>query len=217
MIRKNLKNRVVTSIGLLILFILIAKYQFLLISCLFLVGTLSLVEFYSLIGKIIKNKILLFLSNFSFTFFIFIFCFLFFLFSNFVQLKLILFSILLACIGSDIGGYVIGKIFQGPKLYKKVSPNKTISGSIGSIIFSCFFIFTSILYFTESYNLKIIFVGIVTSIACQLGDLFFSYLKRKAKVKDTGNILPGHGGVLDRLDGIFLGMPFGFITLTLIY
>tara|TARA_B100000941_G_scaffold285296_1_gene257146 strand:+ start:124 stop:777 length:654 start_codon:yes stop_codon:yes gene_type:complete len=217
MIRKNLKNRVVTSIGLLILFILIAKYQFLLISCLFLVGTLSLVEFYSLIGKIIKNKILLFLSNFSFTFFIFIFCFLFFLFSNFVQLKLILFSILLACIGSDIGGYVIGKIFQGPKLYKKVSPNKTISGSIGSIIFSCFFIFTSILYFTESYNLKIIFVGIVTSIACQLGDLFFSYLKRKAKVKDTGNILPGHGGVLDRLDGIFLGIPFGFITLTLIY
>ena len=98
-----------------------------------------------------------------------------------------------------------------------MSPNKTISGSIGSIIFSCFFIFTSILYFTESYNLKIIFVGIVTSIACQLGDLFFSYLKRKAKVKDTGNILPGHGGVLDRLDGIFLGIPFGFITLTLIY
>ena len=217
MIRKNLKNRVVTSIGLLILFVLIAKYQFLLISCLFIIGTLSLIEFYSLIGKITKNKILSFISNFSFTIFIFMFCFLFFLFSNFVQLKLILFSILLACIGSDIGGYVIGKIFQGPKLYKKVSPNKTISGSIGSIIFSCFFIFTSILYFTESYNLKIIFVGIVTSIACQLGDLFFSYLKRKAKVKDTGNILPGHGGVLDRLDGIFLGIPFGFITLTLIY
>ncbi len=217
MIRKNLKNRVVTSIGLLILFVLIAKYQFLLISCLFIIGTLSLIEFYSLIGKITKNKILSFISNFSFTIFIFMFCFLFFLFSNFVQLKLILFSILLACIGSDIGGYIIGKIFQGPKLYKKVSPNKTISGSIGSIIFACFFIFTSILYFTESNNIKIIFVGIITSLACQLGDLFFSYLKRKAKVKDTGNILPGHGGVLDRLDGIFLGMPFGFITLTLIY
>ena len=57
----------------------------------------------------------------------------------------------------------------------------------------------------------------ITSISCQLGDLFFSYLKRKAKVKDSGNFLPGHGGVLDRLDGILLGIPFGFLTLTLIF
>ena len=196
---------------MLIILVLMINYQFVLISCLFLLGILSAIEFYSLIGKIIKNKILLFLSNFSFTIFIFIFIFLFFLFSNFIQLKLILFSILLACIGSDIGGFVIGKIFQGPKLYKKVSPNKTISGSIGSIIFSCLFIYTSILYFTESYNLKIIFIGIITSIACQLGDLFFSYLKRKAKVKDTGNILPGHGGVLDRFDGIFSESHLAFL------
>ena len=140
MIAKNLKNRIITSIGLIIIFVLIIKYQFLLITCLFLLGTLSLIEFYNLIGRITKSTILLFLSNFSFTVFIFIFCFLFFLFSNFIQLKLILFSILLACIGSDIGGFIIGKIFQGPKLYKKVSPNNTISGSIGSIIFSCLFI-----------------------------------------------------------------------------
>ena len=60
-------------------------------------------------------------------------------------------------------------------------------------------------------------IGIVTSVFCQLGDLFFSYLKRKSKIKDTGNFLPGHGGVLDRIDGILLGIPFGFITLTVLF
>ena len=107
--------------------------------------------------------------------------------------------------------------FKVLKLYKKISPNKTISGSIGSIIFSCLFIYFTIFYFIDTYNFKIIIVGIVTSITCQLGDLFFSFLKRKAKVKDTGNILPGHGGVLDRLDGIFFGLPLGFITFILIF
>ena len=217
MISKNLKDRTITSIGLIIILILIIKYQFFLISCLFVLGILSLIEFFSLIRKILKNKIFLLLSNFSFTIFIFIFCFLFFFFSNFIQFKLILFSILLACIGSDIGGFIFGKFFQGPKLFKKISPNKTISGSIGAVIFSCLFIFFTIFYFIDTYNFKILYVGIVTSITCQLGDLFFSFLKRKAKVKDTGYILPGHGGVLDRLDGIFFGLPLGFITLILIF
>ena len=217
MISKNLKNRIMTSIGLTIILILIVKYQFFLISCLFVLGILSLIEFFSLMCKILKNKISLLLANFFFTIFIFLFCYLFFFFSNFIQLKLILFSILLACIGSDVGGFIFGKFFQGPKLYKKISPNKTISGSIGALIFSCLFIYFTIFYFIDTHNFKIIIVGIVTSITCQFGDLFFSFLKRKAQVKDTGNILPGHGGVLDRLDGIFFGLPLGFITLILIF
>ena len=72
-------------------------------------------------------------------------------------------------------------------------------------------------YFTKNFELKILLIGIITSVSCQIGDLFFSYFKRKSKLKDTGNLLPGHGGILDRVDGILLGMPIGFITLLLVY
>ena len=72
-------------------------------------------------------------------------------------------------------------------------------------------------YFIDLQYYKIIFISFMTSLFCQLGDLFFSLLKRKAKLKDTGKILPGHGGVIDRLDGIFLGIPVGFVSLTLLY
>ena len=112
--------------------------------------------------------------------------------------------------------FIFGKIFKGPKL-TKISPNKTISGSIGSLIFACIF-FSSIFYLFNFYlNFQILIIGLFTSVACQIGDLFFSYLKRKAFLKDTGNFLPGHGGVLDRLDGIFFGIPLGLITLTLLF
>lgn len=100
---------------------------------------------------------------------------------------------------------------KGPKL-TKISPNKTISGFIGALIFTSITISTIMFYLTNDFNYKILVISIVTSLSCQAGDLFISFLKRKAKVKDTGNLLPGHGGVLDRLDGIFLGIPFGFIT-----
>ena len=67
------------------------------------------------------------------------------------------------------------------------------------------------------FNFKILVIGFITSIFCQLGDLFFSYLKRKAKVKDTGNYLPGHGGFLDRIDGMLLGIPAGFMMFIIIF
>ena len=73
------------------------------------------------------------------------------------------------------------------------------------------------LYFLNTFSLNLIVISLFTSIGCQIGDLFFSYLKRKAKFKDTGNFLPGHGGIIDRLDGIFLGIPVGFLSLNLIY
>ena len=78
---------------------------------------------------------------------------------------------------------------------------------------STLFFSSSIFYFNQKISINIIFIAIITSIGCQIGDLFFSYLKRKIRIKDTGNILPGHGGILDRLDGIFLGLPLGFIFL----
>ena len=99
----------------------------------------------------------------------------------------------------------------------KISPNKTISGAIGSTIFSIIFILFLIYFLTKNFDPSIIVVGFITSVACQLGDLFFSFLKRKSFLKDSGNFLPGHGGILDRIDGILLGMPAGFLTLLMIY
>ena len=134
-----------------------------------------------------------------------------FIFQNFVHLKIIFFSILLGCIASDIGGYIIGNLIKGPKL-TRISPNKTISGSLGSFVFTGLTISIFIFYYTKNFNLDILIISFMTSLSCQIGDLFFSFLKRKAKVKDTGNIFPGHGGVLDRIDGILFGVPTGYLT-----
>ena len=128
--------------------------------------------------------------------------------SEYFNLKIYLFYSVLVAIMSDIGGLVFGKIFKGKKL-TKISPNKTISGSIGSFIFSILlipFFFKSLI---DHNLLNIFLITIIVSLISQLGDLFISYLKRKAKVKDTSDLLPGHGGVLDRIDGIIFASPLG--------
>ena len=216
MITNNLKKRIFTSLLLFFLLFLIYNFNFFLIYSLIVLGVLSLIEFYNAINKIIKSKLLILSMNSIFTIFVSVFCYLFLFFSFNAQLKLILFIILLGCIFSDIGGYLFGKTFGGPKL-TKISPNKTIAGSVGSLLISATTVFVLFFIFFGIYNLNILFVGLITSLACQAGDLFFSFIKRKAKVKDTGNILPGHGGILDRIDGILAGIPFGFIALTLLY
>ena len=216
MISLNLKKRINTSILLFFLFFLILNYNLILVYSLIVLGVISIIEFYSLIKKIIKNKIFSFFVNFTFTLYISFFCIMFFFFSNFFQLKIILFSLLLGCVASDIGGFIFGKLLKGPKL-TKISPNKTISGAMGSIIFTSLTISISLFYFTKNFNYLILIICLITSVASQIGDLLFSFLKRKAKIKDTGNFLPGHGGVLDRLDGILFGVPIGIYALTLFY
>tara|TARA_Y100000768_G_scaffold387930_1_gene381059 strand:- start:2702 stop:3352 length:651 start_codon:yes stop_codon:yes gene_type:complete len=216
MILKDLKKRLFTSISLLVLLFLIFISDFFFLFLLIIFGSISIIEFFSINKKISKGNFKILTTNILFIIYIFIFCALFFLFSNLIHLKIILFTILLGCIASDIGGYIIGRIIKGPKL-TKISPNKTISGAVGSLIFSAMMISILFFYYFEIINIKIIFIGIFTSIGCQLGDLFFSYLKRKANMKDTGNFLPGHGGVLDRLDGILFGLPIGFVSFILIY
>ena len=212
----DFKKRTITSFCLLLLLYLILSNDKILVYTLIVLGVLSTIEFNSLIKKIKINNFYLFIINLSFIFFVLAFCSTFLIFFNFIQLKIIIFSLLICCVGSDIGGFIFGKILKGPRL-TKISPKKTISGSIGSLIFSCLFFSLSIFYFTNDINFKIFVVAIITSISCQIGDLFFSFLKRNAKVKDTGNIFPGHGGVLDRLDGIFFGLPIGFLALKLFY
>ena len=118
----------------------------------------------------------------------------------------------ITCILTDIGGYIFGKLFKGPKL-TKISPNKTYAGMIGSFILSiCFvpFIFKLNLI-NEKGILSIIFLIIIISSVSQIGDLILSYFKRKAKVKNTGKILPGHGGLLDRIDGMLFAFPIAYI------
>ena len=148
--------------------------------------------------------------------FIFFFLYIFLTLSSFLHLKILIFLILLTCVASDIGGFLFGKILKGPKL-TKISPNKTISGAIGSLIFSSFSIFIMIYYLTKSFDPYILLIGCIISISCQIGDLFFSYLKRKSFLKDSGNFLPGHGGILDRVDGMLLGIPVGFLTFLIVY
>ena len=122
--------------------------------------------------------------------------------------------ILCICIFSDIGGYVFGKVIGGKKL-TKISPNKTISGSLGSFIFS---ILPALLFNLQNYtgmSYEVLSINIalclIVSLVCQLGDLLISYFKRLNKVKDTGTILPGHGGLLDRIDGLIFAIPAVYI------
>ena len=116
------------------------------------------------------------------------------------------------CVAVDIGGYVFGKIFKGPKL-TKLSPNKTYAGMIGSYIFSIVsgFIFINEIYLIMTpsfYTLLFIFLVSTTS---QLGDIIVSFFKRESKIKDTGKIIPGHGGLLDRIDGMIFAFPVSYI------
>ena len=216
MISNNLKQRAFTSLVLLTFVFLIFSFNIFLIYFLIIMGVLSILEFIQIINIIFKNKFRRILINLFFIIYIFIFCILFFLLSNLEGLKLILFILLLSCVASDIGGYILGKIFKGPKI-TKISPKKTYAGAVGSFLFTLIIMYLFSFYFIDLQIYKIIFISFMTSLFCQLGDLFFSLLKRKAKLKDTGKILPGHGGIIDRLDGIFLGIPVGFVSLTLLY
>ena len=216
MITTDIKKRLSTTLLLLLVTFLIIKFNIFLLYVLIVFGVFSILEFFNISAKISKNNLLKTLNNLLFTIFIFCFCLLFFFFSNIPQLKIITFILLFGCIASDIGGLVIGKIFKGPKL-TKLSPKKTISGAVGSLLFTIIIINIIFYKLFGIFGLETLTISIFTSIGCQMGDLFFSFLKRKAKIKDTGNILPGHGGILDRVDGILLGIPSGFITLTLFH
>ena len=138
----------------------------------------------------------------------------YFLRGNSFESTMFFIVVLCICICSDTGGYVFGKIIGGKKL-TKISPNKTISGSIGSFIFSILPIFLidlqNYIDINFDFSLKNILFCLIISLSCQLGDLFISYFKRLNKKKNTGTILPGHGGLLDRIDGMVFVLPSVFI------
>ena len=217
----ELKNRISTSLLLISLLIAMYHYSFVMITSLIIIAMIAWIEFYALISKIflknsIKHKFFRFLhKSISLLYLSILVYSIFYIESNHLNLKLYLLYSILVAILSDIGGLVIGKTFKGKKL-SKISPNKTISGSIGSFVFSLFLI---PFFYMEmiKYNLLIlILITILISLASQFGDLFISYFKRKANVKNTSDLLPGHGGILDRIDGIIFSIPVGILLFNFI-
>ena len=217
----NLKKRIITSIFLISLLIGMYFYSYIMIVSLIIISIISWIEFYALISKIIKKNILkdrlirFFYKTLSLFYLSGLVYLILAIESKYSNLKIFLLYSVLVTIMSDTGGLVFGKIFKGRKL-TKISPNKTISGSIGSFIFSI----SLIPFFYKSQIdqnlLTILLITIIISLTSQLGDLFISFLKRKAKVKDTSDLLPGHGGVLDRIDGIIFAIPLGIYLFILI-
>ena len=129
--------------------------------------------------------------------------------------------ITLICISTDIGGFIFGNILKGPKL-TKISPNKTYSGVLGSYLLSIILSIIFIDKFQHKFNIEeilsfnlFLFVILISTIS-QIGDLTISYFKRVASIKDTGTIIPGHGGILDRIDGMIFSYPFSLIILPII-
>ena len=213
----EINKRIITSFFLLIIIFLSFLNFKILNVFLFIMSFMVLVELNSIFKKIYKKKFLfqaicnllsvLYVSYFLLTVILF-------LSEQFIIDKFTILFLLTICISTDIGGFIFGKLIGGKKL-TTISPNKTYSGSLGSFFLS---LILGYLYYQIQNNLYLININvfifiILISLISQIGDLFISFLKRKAKIKDTGSILPGHGGILDRIDGILLSMPIGLLLI----
>ena len=221
--KKEFEKRILSSVFIIpiaLFFVLQGSVFFL-----FFLGILFLVTSYEWIKMIKKNQFIRIIG----IFFLFISFYSTYQLRNYLELTVGLNAflfIILICIFTDIGGYVFGKVFKGPKL-TKISPNKTYSGLLGSFIFPVIVSLIYNKYYTltgtyfssklpgVNFELNFLFFILFISMISQLGDLIISFFKRKAKVKDTGNLLPGHGGLLDRFDGLIFVIPILYLTLQL--
>ena len=226
----NLLKRIITSFFLLsILLIANFSHHYIFILLVLTIGIMVCYEANNIFSKLTilntsRHKVINKELNFNFWILnILTFCYIFFVFCYFsyeiYRLKTPNFFlyVISICFFTDIGGYVFGKIIGGKKL-TKISPNKTISGTIGSFIFCMIplILVLNLNYLDLELNFNNIIFCFFVSLISQIGDLFISYLKRKAKIKDTGQILPGHGGVLDRVDGMIFAVPFSYFLLKLV-
>ena len=215
----TLSQRILTSLALLLIIFLSLKNSTILMITLLLLNFISINEFYQIFKNIFKKKLfLIFVSIFFSVIYLSLFSLVvWFYLSSTDQIKIIsLIFLILICVLTDIGGFIFGKLIGGKKL-TKISPNKTYSGMIGSILFSLFF---GLLFYYYQKNILILDINVfivilIVSLISQFGDLVISFLKRKAKMKDTGSILPGHGGILDRIDGILLAIPLGIVLISI--
>ena len=226
---QNLLKRLITSIVLLSLFIFINfSHQYIFVLSILIIGLIICLEANNLFLKLLTNKYLkknklknklnikfIILNTITFFYIFFIFSYLSYEIHR-SESPIFFLYLISICFFTDIGGYVFGKIIGGKKL-SKISPNKTVAGTVGSFILSIIplIIVVNFNFIDLPFNLTNIIFCLLISLTSQLGDLFISLIKRKAKIKDTGNLLPGHGGILDRVDGIIFAVPFSYFLLKL--
>ncbi len=212
MINKELQKRILSSIILMpVSFFFIIQGSFSFIFFLSLIFLITSLEWF----KMTKDNEMIKIFGLFFLFFSF---FSTIYLRQYIGLNFFIFLIIV-CIFTDIGGYIFGKTFKGPRL-TKVSPKKTYAGVIGSFLISLIFGLIYIKYLGQKSRILleidpifIILLILLISLISQVGDLIISYFKRKAKIKDTGKILPGHGGFLDRIDGIIFVMPLTYLCI----
>ena len=208
--KNELFKRIISSIVLLPISILIIIYGDLLFK-LFLIICLifSLYEWFSM--KIKKP-----LNFFGLVFLIFTFFIGYKLRYEFNENYIYFLVTVLVCIFTDIGGYTFGKLFKGPKL-TNISPNKTYSGMIGGFLLSILILKilldSKFLNFELNLSINSLLLIFIISLSSQVGDICISYFKRKSKIKDTGKLIPGHGGILDRIDGIIFAVPVAYFII----
>ena len=205
--KNEIKLRILSSIILLpITFYLIILGSFYFKIFVLICYFISMYEWYKMKKNNVLNYIGLFFLTFSF-----------YTVLNSINIydsKLYFFSIILICIATDVGGYVFGKLIKGPKL-TKISPNKTYAGLVGGILLSLITIY----YFSKfnsffkynNFHYNFWIFTVLISFISQLGDIIVSYFKRLSKIKNSGKIIPGHGGLLDRIDGMIFAFPFSYI------
>ena len=208
MIKEEIIKRILSSIILLptVLFFII-KGSFLFNFFIFICFLITTYEWL----KLSKNNLL---KLFGTIFIVISFYTIFNIRNEFDRDYFHLLLVVIICVSTDIGGYVFGNIFKGPKL-TKISPKKTYSGVIGSFLLSLIFtnLFLDFLSNVETFEFtKEMFLFILlVSLVSQIGDIIISFFKRKSKIKNTGIIIPGHGGILDRIDGMIFALPFAYV------
>ena len=208
MIKEEIIKRILSSIILIpTVFFFIIKGSFLFNFFIFICFLITTYEWL----KLSKNN---FLKFFGSIFLVISFYTMFRIRNEFDRDYFHLLLVIIICVSTDIGGYIFGNIFKGPKL-TKISPKKTYSGVIGSFLLSLIFtnLFLDFLSNVETFEFtKEMFLFILlVSLVSQIGDIIISYFKRKSKIKDTGTIIPGHGGILDRIDGMIFAIPFAYV------
>ena len=207
----NLQKRILTSLIILPLSIFfVVKGGYFLKFFLLVIFLVANYELFSVFNKkitILFLDIILILSLFIISY----------LADNGTLPLYLLLWVIILCICSDVGGYVFGKIFKWKKL-TAISPKKTLSGVLGSLVLSFFSVFIVdaispeyLILHLNFLQAKFFFLAIIFSLVAQAGDLTISYFKRVEKIKDTGKILPGHGGIFDRIDGLMFVVILIFV------
>jgi len=198
-------KRILSSIVLLpLIFFIVIEGSFLFAIFLMICFFISVLEWINM-SKKLKYK------NVGLIFLLISFLSIYNLRLNYNDNYILFMYVIIICVSTDIGGYIFGKLFKGPKL-TIYSPNKTIAGMLGGFVMSILAMHVLIyIYEDQNFSIKLLAFVIFISVISQLGDITVSFFKRLAKIKDTGKIIPGHGGLLDRIDGMIFAFPFSNI------